>query len=360
MCPVIRAMGQSPVLSPRVCVTAQHKEMLYPVLETFGIVPDADLSLMRPNQTLAALTARAVTKIDGWLTNARPDAVLVQGDTTTAFGAALAAYYHRLPVFHVEAGLRTGDKYAPWPEEINRSLITPIADLHFAPTEQARQNLLRAGVPAETIHVTGNTVIDALLSVVETVRRRPPDLPGLPLGEDTRRIVLITGHRRENFGPGLESICRAIRELARRFPDVRFVYPVHLNPHVREPVHRLLGNRSNIILMEPLDYPRFVALMDRATLILTDSGGVQEEAPSLGKPVLVLRETTERPEAVDLGAVRLVGAGEERIVDSVSQLLTDASEYGRMAQVVHPYGDGKASERIRVAVEATFEKANPC
>ncbi|MQA28768.1 MAG: UDP-N-acetylglucosamine 2-epimerase (non-hydrolyzing) [Luteitalea sp.] len=352
LCPVVRALRDAKHLEPHVCVTAQHRQMLDPVLNVFDVVPDVDLNLMEPSQTLASLTGRALAALDRYLTAHRPDLVIVQGDTTTAFTAALAAFYHRIPVGHVEAGLRTGDRFSPYPEEINRTLTARLADYHFPPTEWARQNLLKEGVASERIVVTGNTVIDALLIAQDRARRAPPALPllGREL-ESGQRMVLITGHRRESFGPGMESICRAIAELARRFPTTRFVYPVHLNPNVREPVFRLLGDVDNVDLIEPLSYLPFVALMERSTLVLTDSGGIQEEAPSLGKPVLVMRDTTERPEGVEAGTSRLVGTARESIVESVSQLLTDPDVYAAMSQIANPYGDGRAAGRIARACE---------
>lgn len=355
LAPVVLALRRDPAFDCRVCVTAQHREMLDQALAAFGIVPDTDLNLMRARQTLAQLTARAMEALDGYLAVEQPRMVFVQGDTTTAFCSALAAFYHRIPVAHVEAGLRTGNLDAPWPEEANRVLTSRLAALHFAPTERARQSLLREGVPSERIAVTGNTGIDALLLARDRITTQPPEIPGLPAACDGARLVLITGHRRENFGAGFESICRAIATLATRFPAVQFVYPVHLNPGVREPVHVALGRgrHANVHLIEPLPYLSFVALMNRATLILTDSGGVQEEAPSLGKPVLVMRETTERPEAVEAGTVKLVGADTERIVAETSRLLTDADYYRTMSRTHNPYGDGQAAGRI-VAVSREF------
>ena len=365
LCPLVLAMRDHRELTPHVCVTGQHREMLDQVLDVFGVEPDADLNLMRPNQTLAGLTSRAIAAIDEYLQASQPDMVIVQGDTTTVFCAALCAFYRNIPVGHVEAGLRTFNKWSPFPEEINRVLSTRVADLHFAPTETARQNLLREEVPPDNIFVTGNTVIDALLFAVDRVRKTPPMVDGLPgllqpsSGQNQNErppMVLITGHRRENFGGGFENICRAIAHLAEQFPDTHFVYPVHLNPNVRQPVNRLLGTasaaggKSNIHLIEPLGYLHFVAMMDRATLLLTDSGGVQEEAPSLGKPVLVMRDTTERPEAVDMGTVKLVGTDPEAIVDNVTTLLTDKEAYNSMANAVNPYGDGKACGRILTAI----------
>jgi len=339
-----------------VCSTGQHREMLAQVLDLFGVVPDADLALMQPNQSLASLTARAVEGVDRYLADRTPDMVLVQGDTTTSFCASLAAFYRRIPLGHVEAGLRTWDKHSPFPEEINRVLTSRIADLHFAPTQRARENLLQEGIDAGSIIVTGNTVIDALQIAVDRVRKQPPIVPGLPpwlLGDaSSSRMVLITGHRRENFGAGFGSICAAIARLADTFSDVVFVYPVHLNPSVREPVFQSLGGRPNVYLIDPVEYVPFVALMERSTLILTDSGGVQEEAPSLGKPVLVMRNTTERPEAVDAGTVRLVGTDADRIVGWVSDLLLNQATYDAMARAINPYGDGFACERIAQAIAA--------
>ena len=297
-----------------------------------------------------AVTARAIEDISGYLRSAKPDLVIVQGDTTTAFVAALAAFYERIPVGHVEAGLRTGNKYSPFPEEINRRLVTHIADHHFAPTQTSRDNLLREGIPSDAIHVTGNTVIDALQIALKKAKKDPPEIAGLPpeimRNGDGRPVVLITGHRRENFGDGFENICCAIKELAAGFPSVAFVYPVHLNPNVRKPVFQMLSGLNNVFLIEPLSYLPFVALMNRSTLVLTDSGGVQEEAPGLGKPVLVMRDTTERPEAVEAGTVKLVGTDASTLVKEVTQLLTNRPAYEAMARAVNPYGDGQACERI--------------
>lgn len=370
--PLVLAMRERGLMRPRVCVTGQHREMLHQVLEVFGINPDCDLDLMQPNQTLAGLTAKAIAAVDGYLAAERPDLVVVQGDTTTVFCAALCAFYRNIPVGHVEAGLRTGNQRSPFPEEMNRVLASRLTDLHFAPTESSRNNLLAEGVPDERIYVTGNTVIDALLLAVERVRASPPLIPGLPKGlmdpGSRERLVLITGHRRENFGHGFEGICMAIADLARAYPHVHFVYPVHLNPNVREPVLRLLGSNgelaardrlvlANVHLIEPLSYLPFVALLDRSTLILTDSGGVQEEAPSLGKPVLVMRDTTERPEAVAMGTVRLVGTDRGVIVDETRRLLEDSRAYADMARTGNPYGDGQACARILDAIEVAFEGA---
>jgi len=346
MAPVVKELERYPdSIVSRVCVTAQHREMLDQVLGLFDITPDYDLDLMLPNQTLSALTARVFSELDSVIETERPDWVLVQGDTTTVMAASLVAFYHRVKVGHVEAGLRTHDKWQPFPEEINRRVAGVVADLHFAPTETAKANLLREGVNAAAIHVTGNPVIDALKMVAEMaydVQTGP--LAGIPWN---KRIILVTAHRRENFGQPLENICAALREIAMQYADeVQIVYPVHLNPHVQEPVYRLLGNIPNITLLPPLDYLPMVQLMKRCTLVLTDSGGIQEEAPGLGKPVLVLRETTERPEAVAAGTVRLVGTDTVAIVDKTQQLLENAAEYEEMACAVNPFGDGRAAERI--------------
>ncbi len=355
LCPLILAMQNHPDFQPHVCVTGQHREMLDQVLEVFGVVPDVDLALMEPNQTLAKLTSKAIVAIDKYLLDFKPDIIIVQGDTTTVFSAALAAFYHRIPVGHVEAGLRTWNKLSPFPEEINRVLTSHIADYHFAPTEQSRKNLINESIDQSTIYVTGNTVIDALHIAVKKVKESPPEIPGLANdltnSLTTKPMVLITGHRRENFGDGFESICKAISALACEFSSTEFIYPVHLNPNVREPVFRLLSHCSNVHLIEPLSYLPFISLMEKAKIILTDSGGVQEEAPSLGKPVLVMRDTTERPEAVDAGTVKLVGTNMETIVKNVSMLLTDNDAYEKMAKAINPYGDGKATGRIVAACE---------
>lgn len=350
LCPVIQALRSEPIFDCRVCVTGQHREMLQQVLEVFAVEPDKDLALMRPNQTLGGLTSRAIAAIDEYLAEEKPDVVMVQGDTTTVLAGALAAFYHHVPVAHVEAGLRTWDMESPWPEEANRVLTTRLAKWHFCPTESNKANLVKEGIAEDSIYVTGNTVIDALLMAKEMVRRNPPMIEGLPDGlmASDARVILITGHRRENFGEGFEHICTAIRDLAARFPEVHFVYPVHLNPNVREPVGRILGCHcdKNVHLIKPQSYLPFVALMNRSYLILTDSGGVQEEAPSLGKPVLVMRDTTERPEAVSAGTVKIIGTVQEDIEREVARLLEDDSAYQRMATAVNPYGDGKAVGRI--------------
>jgi UDP-N-acetylglucosamine 2-epimerase (non-hydrolysing) len=343
LAPVLTELKQHEVTSI-VCVTAQHREMLDQVLALFAIRPDYDLAIMQPNQSLAALTARALTKLDEVLRIEQPDWVLVQGDTTTAMVAALTAFYHQIKVGHVEAGLRSFDKYQPFPEEINRKVATSVSDLHFAPTELSKQNLLREGVPETSIVVTGNTVIDALLQVAE----KPYDWDASPLAHIPRdkRIILVTAHRRENFGEPLENICAALRSVAERFPDVHIVYPVHLNPNVQTVVHRTLANIANITLLAPLEYLPLVQLLKQAYLVVTDSGGIQEEAPGLGKPVLVLREVTERPEGVAAGTVKLVGTNKDNIIREVEMLLNDQAEYDRMARAVNPYGDGNARARI--------------
>jgi len=354
LAPVVTALRASFDFGCSVVATGQHKEMFRQVTDQFGIAVDADLDVMRPNQTLAGLTARLVEGIDRWLETARPDMALVQGDTTTVLCAALACFYRRIPIGHVEAGLRTGNIWSPFPEEVNRKLATPLVSLHFAPTEAARDALLRECVPADTIAVTGNTVIDALLMEVaaqqadEGLRRTLACQLASLLGSDWDEVpfVLITGHRRENFGQGFDEICAAIAELGTRFPDYRLVYPVHLNPNVLGHVNRLLGGLHNVRLIPPQGYRPFVALMARCRLVLTDSGGVQEEAPSLGKPVLVMRDTTERPEGVAAGTALLTGAKADAIVHHATRLLTDAQAYTAMATARNPYGDGRAATHI--------------
>ncbi len=329
----------------RVAVTAQHRALLDQVLASFAIVPHHDLNLMQPGQSLFASTARIVAALEGVLASERPDWVIVQGDTTTAFCGALAAFYAGVRVAHVEAGLRTGDPRQPFPEEMNRVLVTRLASLHFAPTTAAAANLLREGVPEASISVTGNTGIDAVLEVRDALAAGRLRAEGLPVLDPSRKLILVTGHRREAFGPGFARICEALARLAER-PDVEIVYPVHPNPNVVEPVRRLLAGRGNVHLIDPLPYLPFVALMQRAHLLLTDSGGIQEEAPSLGKPVLVMRDKTERPEAVEAGTARLVGTDVARIVGECAELLDDAAEYARRSRIHNPYGDGQASGRI--------------
>ena len=342
LCPVVLALQKDPAFECKVCVTGQHKEMLYQVLDVFGVKPDIDLELMRPNQTLGGLTSRAIAALDEYLDKEKPDIVMVQGDTTTVLAGALAAFYHHIPIAHVEAGLRTGNLESPWPEEANRVLTTRLAKWHFCPTENNKNNLLREGVDSGDIYVVGNTVIDALLLAKQKIE-------GVKINStytSERRSVLITGHRRENFGEGFEHICQAIRKLAQEFADVDFIYPVHLNPNVQEPVNRILGGLTNVKLIAPQSYLPFVGLMNDAYLILTDSGGVQEEAPSLGKPVLVMRDTTERPEAVTAGTVKLVGTFADDIYRETKVLLSNESAYRRMATATNPYGDGHSVERI--------------
>jgi UDP-N-acetylglucosamine 2-epimerase (non-hydrolysing) len=347
MAPVVHAcrrLGEQ--IETLVCVTGQHRQMLDQVVSYFDIPIDCDLNLMVPNQTLAEVTSRCLTGLDKVLAEYRPDCVIAQGDTTTVMAAALAAFYRRIPFVHVEAGLRTGDLQSPWPEELNRRIAGIATALHCAPTARAAENLLREGTPADAVHVTGNTVIDALLWTVDRERDKNAPWRRKYAALANRRMVLITGHRRENFGDGMEQMCQAILALAERFPEVEFVYPVHLNPNVREPVNRLLSARENIHLCEPAPYPEFVWLMDRSSLILTDSGGVQEEAPSLRKPVLVMRDTTERPEALEAGAVELVGTDVRKIVDRTSLLLSDSAAYAARQIDTNPYGDGHAAERM--------------
>lgn len=362
LAPVVAALRDAGDFRCTVVATGQHKEMFRQVADTFGFAVDADLDVMRPNQMLAGLTARLLDGIDGWLETAKPDMALVQGDTTTVLAASLACFYRRIPIGHVEAGLRTGNIWSPFPEEANRKLATPLVALHFAPTEAARTALLREGVADETISVTGNTVIDALRievarQVDDSVLRAGIDSDlGKLLGADWAQwpTVLITGHRRENFGEGIEQICQAIATLAARFPDHRFVYPVHLNPNVLTHVNRLLGGLPNVRLIAPQNYRNFVALMARCRLVLTDSGGVQEEAPSLGKPVLVMRDTTERPEGVAAGTALLTGPNAPAIVEHATRLLGDEIAYRSMATARNPYGDGYAAERIVKRIRSYF------
>lgn len=357
MAPLVKALERAPGIASSVCVTAQHRQMLDQILDLFEIVPDHDLDIMKPGQTLTGITTEILQRMGSVIEAARPDLILVHGDTSTTFATALAAFYHGVPVGHVEAGLRTGNMRSPWPEEGNRRLTGALANLHFAPTDQSRANLIAENVAADTIHVTGNTVIDALLSVRQKLEtdaglRGELEARFAPVLREGARLVLITGHRRENFGDGFERICAAIRDLACAFPDADFVYPVHLNPNVRAPVNRILAGIGNVHLIEPLDYLPFVHLMIRSHIILTDSGGIQEEAPSLGKPVLVMRDTTERPEAVLAGTVRLVGTDHGAIVEGVSTLMCDDDAYRAMAYAHNPYGDGKACERILAVLEA--------
>jgi UDP-N-acetylglucosamine 2-epimerase (non-hydrolysing) len=345
LAPIIRRFPRGCGMEARICVTAQHRTLLDQVLDCFGVHPDYDLNLMTPGQGLSQITARVLTALDPILVNEQPSMVAVQGDTTTAMAAALAAFHRHIPVAHVEAGLRTGDMARPFPEELNRVLAGRLATLHFAPTEAARRNLLAEGAPASRVFVTGNSGIDAVLHVASELESGTLPAVEWPWLDPARRLILVTAHRRESFGEGIVRICDAIAELAGR-DDVQVVYPVHPNPHVLGPVTERLGGVRNVALLEPLEYPAFVDLMRRAYLLLTDSGGIQEEAPSLGKPVLVMRECTERPEAVAAGTVKLVGSDPARIVFETSRLLDDAAEYRRMSRIHNPYGDGRAAERI--------------
>jgi UDP-N-acetylglucosamine 2-epimerase (non-hydrolysing) len=358
MAPVVQELYNN--FNVVVCITAQHREMLDQVLDSFRIIPDYDLNIMRPNQDLFDVTSNILLGLKQVLIDEIPDIVLVHGDTTTTMATSMAAFYLQIPVGHIEAGLRTHDIHSPFPEEFNRQLTTQVTRLHFAPTKKARQNLLNELVPDEQIYVTGNTVIDSLFSVIDKVRtmKYPTDLQEqLPFlqnkQDDFPRIILVTGHRRENFGQSFEEICQALHEIAKQNLDIQIIYPVHLNPNVREPVKRILSNVNNIHLIEPMEYLAFVKLMDNSYLILTDSGGIQEEAPSLGKPVLVMRDTTERPEAVEAGTVKLVGSDKRNIIEATNKLLTDDSVYREMARAHNPYGDGLASKRICKVLEET-------
>lgn len=354
MAPVVLGLQADPAFESIVCVTAQHRQMLDQVLDIFDITPDYDLDMMKPGQNLYDITSGALKGVGEVIRDAKPDLVLVHGDTTTCFAAGLAAFYEQTPVGHVEAGLRTGDMSAPFPEEANRSLIGRIAKYHFAPTERSQENLLRENTSAENIVVTGNTVIDALLTVRDKVSSADPEGWRERFGDDLyqrmitpeRKMILITGHRRENFGQGFIDLCTAIKRLAEDHPAWDLVYPVHLNPNVQKPVFDILGGLNNVSLIDPQNYLPFVWLMNQSDVILTDSGGVQEEGPSLGKPVLVMRDVTERPEAVEAGTVKLVGTDEEKIYQGVTQILTDQAPYEKMSRAHNPYGDGKATARI--------------
>ena len=345
MAPLVKKLNEEPEIRSILCVTAQHREMLDQVLELFELVPDYDLNIMKQNQTISQITSNVLMGLEEIMKREKPDIVLVHGDTTTTFAASLAAFYQQVRVGHVEAGLRTNDKYSPYPEEMNRILTGHIADLHFAPTERNRQNLLAEAIPGEAIFITGNTVIDALLQVAgkaytfkdETLKK---------IDFEKRRVITVTCHRRENLGENMEQIFRAIRDIAAEFEDTEIIYPVHMNPKVRETAGRVLGNAGRIHLIEPLQYQPFVNLMSRSYLIITDSGGMQEEAPSLGKPVLVVRKETERPEAIEAGTVKLAGVSRDTIYQMTKELLTDEEAYGNMARAVNPYGDGHACERI--------------
>ena len=353
MAPVVKALAANPQIESKVIVTAQHREMLDQVLSLFQITPDLDLNLMKPNQNLADLTADIFTSLDPILKDMRPDWMLVQGDTTTVMAASLLGYYNRIHVGHVEAGLRTGDRWQPFPEEINRRVAGVVADLHFAPTEHSRQNLLREGVPDWRIAVTGNPVIDALNEI--STRPAPPEITAMlaekGIRAGGRKLILVTAHRRENFGQPIEAICAALRALAEKYADrIHLIYPVHLNPNIQEPVHRLLDGIANITLLPPLEYLPLVHLQRNATLVLTDSGGIQEEATGLGVPTLVMRQTTERPEGVDAGVLKLVGTDTDTIVREASRLLDDNQAYQAMSHAANPFGDGHAAGRIVQAV----------
>lgn len=357
MAPLVKGLqAKAGEIETVVCVTAQHREMLDQVLKLFDIVPEHDLNIMKPGQDLFDITSNILLGLKGVLQQEKPDLVLVHGDTTTTLATSLAAYYARVPVGHVEAGLRTGNKHSPFPEEMNRKLTGSIADIHFAPTAASRDNLLREGIAADAIHVTGNTVIDALLAVVEKLRNdtalKAELAQRFAFLNPQRRLILVTGHRRENFGEGFQNICEALADIAAEHADVEILYPVHLNPNVRQPVKDILAARglANVHLIEPVDYLPFLYLMDRSYIIVTDSGGIQEEAPSLGKPVLVMRDTTERPEAVQAGTVKLVGTSREKIVSEARRLLVDADAYAAMSRAHNPYGDGQAVQRIVQAV----------
>ena len=354
MAPLVIALAADERFEAKVCVTGQHREMLDQVLDLFAITPDFDLNIMKPGQDLTDVTTAILQGLKSVLSEFKPDIVLVHGDTATTFAASVAAYYQQIPVGHVEAGLRTGNLYSPWPEEGNRKLTGALAKLNFAPTDTSKENLLREGISADNIIVTGNTVIDALLDVVkrldqDTALLTKASAPAEFL-DPARKLILVTGHRRESFGDGFERICHALIEVAQQHPEVDIVYPVHLNPNVREPVNRLLNGISNIHLIAPLDYLPFVHMMSRSHIILTDSGGIQEEAPSLGKPVLVMRDTTERPEAVSAGTVKLVGTNTADIVRELNRLLQDREAYQAMSYAHNPYGDGKACKRILEAL----------
>lgn len=354
MCPLVLKLRESEKLEVKVCVTAQHREMLDQVLQLFEIVPDYDLNIMKPGQSLSEITSNILLGLESVFNDYTPELVLVHGDTSTTFATATAAYYRQISIGHVEAGLRTGNIYSPWPEEANRKLTGAITSFHFAPTQSSKLNLVKENISEANIYVTGNTVIDALLHVVNKINENEELSSSFKhefsFIDNNKNLILVTGHRRESFGGGFENICAAINDLAKR-NDVQVVYPVHLNPNVREPVNRIIGNNPNVHLIEPLSYLPFVYLMSQAYLILTDSGGVQEEAPSLGKPVIVMRNNTERPEAVEAGTVKLVGTDKVKIANTVSELLDDNNKYSLMSKAHNPYGDGKACERILKVVE---------
>lgn len=354
MAPLVKALNEHPQFDSKVCVTGQHRQMLDQVLDLFSIKPDFDLDIMAKNQTLSSLTQKALAGMEGVYRQWRPDLTLIHGDTTSSAAAGLASYYEKIAIGHVEAGLRTGDKYAPWPEEANRRITAVIADLHFAPTRRARQNLLNEKIPSHKIFVTGNTIIDALQMVLRRLENdvslKNQVISALPRLNEQKKLILATGHRRENFGSGLENICQALAALARR-DDVEIVFAMHMNPGVREPAQRLLSGKENIHLVEAMEYPAFIYLMSRSYLLLTDSGGVQEEGPALGKPVLVMRDRTERPEIIEAGAAMLTGADKERILKGVISLLENQDARDRMARVKNPFGDGRASQKIIEIIE---------
>ncbi|MCH9743676.1 MAG: UDP-N-acetylglucosamine 2-epimerase (non-hydrolyzing) [Gammaproteobacteria bacterium] len=361
LAPVIQTLKQQSDMECIVCVTGQHREMLDQVLHIFNITPDHDLAIMQPNQDIFDITSNILNKIKRVLLKEKPGVVIVQGDTSTCMATALAAFYLKIPVAHIEAGLRTGDMYSPFPEEMNRCLVSRIAQWHFAPTQYTAENLLKEGINKNAIFVVGNTVIDALLWMVNKLEQSNCDVANeevRAISKQEKPIILITGHRRENFGKGMENVCNAVLQLAQKHSEWLFVYPVHLNPHVQQPVNDMLGSQNNIKLIEPLEYASFVYLMDKAKLIISDSGGVQEEAPSLGKPVLVTREVTERIEAIDAGTVVLVGTGTDTIIKEVESLMRDQERYATMSRIRNPYGDGSAAKKIvqTLVAEASGEK----
>lgn len=362
MCPLVHVLKEESSFDVKVCVTAQHREMLDQVMEAFEISPEYDLNLMKPGQSLEQITSSVLIGIKKVFTEFLPDLVLVHGDTTTTFSTSLACYYNKICLGHVEAGLRTGNLFSPWPEEANRKLTGVIANLHFCPTETSQSNLLAEGVPKDNTFITGNTVIDSLLWVSDKLEKndnlKTSLIKDFKFFDNENRTILVTGHRRESFGKGFENICEGLLKIVHEFSDTQILYPVHLNPNVQEPVNRILGNHSRIHLIEPLDYLPFVYAMKKSYLIITDSGGVQEEAPSLGKPVLVMRDTTERPEAVDAGTVKLVGSNPEKIFQEASKLLNEESEYNEMSYAHNPYGDGKACERIKFQIKKLAEIKN--
>jgi UDP-N-acetylglucosamine 2-epimerase (non-hydrolysing) len=359
MAPLVLKLREYSNFDVKICITAQHREMLDQVMEFFELTADYDLNLMSPGQNLSEITSRVITGLTKIYAESSPDLVLVHGDTTTTASAAISAYYEKIPIGHVEAGLRTGDIYSPWPEEVNRKITATIASLNFAPTQSAKQNLLNEGIPSSCIYVTGNTVIDALLiakrKIDENIKLKEKLDKRFNYLENKKKIILVTGHRRENFGTGFENICKGLKIIAKR-EDVQIIYPVHFNPNVQEPVKRILGDSNNIRLIEPLEYIAFVYLMSKSYLILTDSGGIQEEAPALGKPVLVMRNTTERPEAVKAGTAELIGTEIKTIVDGVNQLLDTESKYLKMSEISNPYGEGKSAEIISKLIQSHFER----